>query len=272
MMLRIVLLLVVFMSRSLLAIEPAAELTKASTHEISIEADDGFLLSANFHHAISEIQIQNNSSPNNRTVQGTSNSKGVLLLHQCNASKVMYANLVDKLSARGISSLALDFRGFGKSTTESISKKNLSKTIKNRKHLMKQLRRIQQHWSSDVEIAYRFLKEKIGSNNISLVGASCGGGQAVELSTKYRPTSIVLISSGLDKNHRTDFEQLLDIPMLIIAAQGDKKTFEISQRLFLRSENKYSRLVAYKGKEHGRTLFKLDSMLEDTLVDWIVRY
>jgi alpha-beta hydrolase superfamily lysophospholipase len=68
----------------------------AERQDVTITADDGFPLKATW-------QSSGKSGP------------GVLLLHQCNADRWIYDNLVAMLSAAGYNVVALDFRGFGES-------------------------------------------------------------------------------------------------------------------------------------------------------------
>lgn len=71
---------------------------------IHFKAEDGFKLQASYIYG------------------GANSTKAVLMLHQCNWDKEMYASLAKLLSSDGIHSLALDLRGYGGSTNELYAK------------------------------------------------------------------------------------------------------------------------------------------------------
>ncbi|PHS16864.1 MAG: alpha/beta hydrolase [Kangiella sp.] len=223
-----------------------------SAERVSLKASDGFQLAANF-------------------VDAGSNAKfGVLMLHQCNADKSMYSDLAKLLGEQNVTSLALDFRGFADSTTPTFSRKLLRKESKNRKEFMNKIKAVNKFWQGDVELAYEYLADKIGSDNISIIGASCGGYQAVKFSQKIKPQSLVLFSSGLDEKGIASFNHISEIPALIIASQDDAYTFNSSNKIFLSAKSPKTRLLVYKGNGHGRPLFKHDPNLENIMVDWFL--
>ena len=121
-------------------------------------------------------------------------SKGVLMLHQCNDDRSMYLGLAKLLAANGISSMSLDFRGYGDSITEELSITAIRSKATSRKHyfVLLQALGLGKHRADDVEIAYQYLVEKLGKEaQVSFIGASCGGHQAVILAQKFKPLSFV---------------------------------------------------------------------------------
>ena len=202
---------------------------------------------------------------------GDSNNLGVLMLHQCNADKSMYHELGKKLSKAGISSMSLDFRGFGKSISDDMSIAKLREKATSREHYFEMANKIGfgTHRSSDVEIAYQYLNKKLGSDaKISFIGASCGGTQAVIAAQKHKPESFIFFSAGMNKTTIELFDKVSDTPALIIASQNDGNTFKTANTIFLNAKSIDTRLSSYKGNGHGKPLFKQDKNLENKMVSW----
>lgn len=196
-------------------------------------------------------------------------NRGVLMLHQCNADKTMYADLQKSLKENGFHSLALDFRGYGESVDTTFSLANMRKKAANQQAYFSKVRKMRsEHWETDVVAAYQYLSEKTDGHNISFIGASCGGVQSIKLANKYKPESFTFFSSGMNENIMDEFSGLSDIPALIIAAVEDEYTFKSSNQIFLNAKNKHTRLISYKGRGHGVPLFKQDPDLEKVMVNW----
>jgi len=224
--------------------------TLISAETVFIKGSDGFKLFANYIKAKGASQ------------------KGVLMLHQCNEDKNMYSELAQILGDNGIHSLALDFRGYGESINETFSLKKMKETSADRNGYRAKVRKMQEHWSSDVEAAYQYLEDKVGSNNISFIGASCGGGLSLMLAKKHKPTSFTFFSSGMDETTIAEFEKLSGIPALIVASVDDEYTFKSSNKIFLQAKNENTRLLSYKGGGHGKELFMQDPNLKMTMLAW----
>ena len=229
--------------------------TTSLAENISIKAKDGFNLSADY------------------LVPNSGSKRGVLMLHQCNADKTMYADLAKHAAAKGFHSLALDFRGYGKSVDKTYSMKKMEAEASNRDQFLAKVRKMRaDHWPSDVELAYQYLAEKVGSQNIAFIGASCGGGQAMMLAETKSPTSFTFLSSGMNEQRIEQFEKLSDIPALFIAAQGDRFTYNSAKVAFEKAKSPKSRIQLYKGNGHGHPLFTLDPHLEKNMVDWFLTH
>jgi dienelactone hydrolase len=197
--------------------------------------------------------------------------KGVLMLHQCNADRSMYESLATQLAKSGISSMSLDFRGYGDSVTDEISIAAIREKASSREHyfeIQNQLG-LGKNRSHDVELAYRYLLGKLDDNaRISIIGASCGGTQAVLLAQKHKPQSFIFFSAGMNQETIELFDQVSDVPALIVTAQDDTNTFVSSNQIFLNANNEDTRLLSYKGEGHGIPLFKQDQNLESMMVIW----
>ena len=205
------------------------------------------------------------------TAANTMTHKGVIMLHQCNAERSMYEGLAQSLAANDISSMSLDFRGFGDSITNEISLKTLREKATSRENYFEMTNKlgIGKHRIDDVEIAYQYLVNKLGDQaNISVIGASCGGAQALNLARNHKISSFIFFSSGMNEKYSQLFYELSEIPALIIAAQDDEFTFNSANTIFKQAKNDQSRLLLYKGDGHGLPLFKQDPNLENVMVEW----
>ena len=200
-------------------------------------------------------------------------AKGVLMLHQCNRDKDMYTSLGKNLASAGIHSLALDLRGYGGSNNEEYEKQEAALDTSTREKLMANYRTMMEKvWPLDVDAAYKTLAKKVGSDNIAFIGASCGGELAVALAKNHPPKSFIFFSAGMasmTKSVEAHFKPVSHIPSMIIAAQNDGVNFKTANELFLNTENEQSKLISYKGKEHGEPLFELDEHLENTMLVWL---
>jgi len=200
-------------------------------------------------------------------------AKGVLMLHQCNRNKDMYTSLGKKLASEGIHSLAVDLRGYGGSNNEAYEKQEAALDTSTREKLMTNYRSMMEKvWPLDVDAAYKTLAEKIDSDNIAFIGASCGGELAVTLAKKNPPKSFIFFSAGMASMTQTveeHFKPVNHIPSMIIVAQDDGVNFKTANELFLNAKNEQSKLISYKGKEHGEPLFELDKHLENTMLAWL---
>lgn len=195
--------------------------------------------------------------------------RGVLMLHQCNYNRTMYDDIGAQLAKRGIHAMSLDFRGFGESANEEFSVESVQ-AIEVQEERRAAWRKIGDHWPSDVQLAYDHLKSKLkGEGTIGVIGASCGGSQAITLAENNPIAVISFFSSGQrEANIERYKNKLADKPTLIIAAEEDGGTYTSAQTLFTTAKNNNSRFIAYKGGEHGYPLLDSDTQLATTIVSW----
>ncbi len=171
--------------------------------------------------------------------------RAVLMLHQCNFDRSMYNEIGHELSLRGIHALSLEFRGF----------------------------KILGHWPKDVQLAYDFLRNKIGSNGvIGVIGASCGGNQAKTLA-KHNPINAMAFFSSDVVNEKSEGDikhyktSLAHKPTLFIAAEEDF-TFVATKKGSELNKNINSLFLPYKGGKHGYPLLEQDKGLAEKMVHW----
>ncbi len=230
--------------------------------EITLTTPDKFSLKADYYQA-----------EDSKNTKAQSNSKrGVLMLHQCNYNRTMYNTIGEQLAQRGIYALSLDFRGFGESISKEFNVKSIRQLPQNERG--QAWSSMSSHWPSDVKIAFDYLQEKLAENGendikIGVIGASCGGSQAIALAEKEEISTISFFSSSQSDNNIARYGKILaEKPTLIIASEDDGRTFTSAQQLFTTAKNPNSKMISYKGSMHGYPLLDSDKQLAQSIVAW----
>jgi len=127
------------------------------------------------------------------------------------------------------------------------------------------------HWPSDVQLAYNHLTSKLSAQGIvGVIGASCGGSQAITVAENNPIKVIGFFSSGQRDENIARYKKILaDKPTLIIASEEDRDTYESAQKLFKTTTNENSKFISYKGSDHGYPLLDRDKQLAGYIVGWL---
>jgi dienelactone hydrolase len=186
----------------------------------------------------------------------------VLMLHQCNKDRTSWEPLGRALSASGIHALAFDFRGIGESqNAENDSFPQYHDAL----------------WTSytdDVDRMMKFLRTlpDVEADRLGVVGSACGGSQALLLAVREsKVKALCFFSTALPWISNTDYTQFTlnrTMPMLMISSEGDREAPKKSRMLFDESRDPMSKLIQYKGEQHGTELFNQDPGLADSIVRW----
>jgi dienelactone hydrolase len=195
-------------------------------------------------------------------------NRGVLMLHQCNYNRTMYDDIGEQLAQKGIHALSLDFRGFGESVTEEFDVEKIQALPQEKRREAWQA--MAAYWPEDVQLAYDYLSSKVsGDGVVGVIGASCGGAQAITLAESSPIKVISFFSSGQrDENIKRYENTLADKPTLIIASEGDGGTYTSAQKLFIAAKHGKSKFISYKGEDHGYPLLDRDTHLTSNIVNW----
>jgi len=224
-----------------------------TTHadELILTTEEGFELKASYY--------QSNKTSN----------RAVLLLHQCNYNRTMYNDIGQQLAEQGIHALSLDFRGFGASVNAEFNVEKVQ--VLPREERRKAWQKMSSDWPSDVQLAYNHLTSKISDKGIiGVVGASCGGTQAITLAENNPIKVIGFFSSGQREENIERYKKVLaELPTLIIASEEDRGTYESAQKLFSAATHENSKFIAYKGSEHGYPLLDKDKQLASYIAGWL---
>jgi dienelactone hydrolase len=235
------------MSRQLLAraflllIWSAACAAQPAPRDLSLTASDGTVLKATYFAA---------AKP----------GPGVLLLHQCNQDRKSWNGLAQRLTARGINVLTLDYRGFGESGGPRFPTLNAEEN-----------RKVRDAWPADFDLAFKYLLSQPGvtPDVVGAGGASCGVNNSVQLARRHREVkALTLLSGGTDRNGRQFLHSSKNLPVFTSAADDDAGLTETMQWLFSVSENSASRFQRYATGGHGAQMFAPHPELLEFIADW----
>ncbi len=188
---------------------------------------------------------------------------GVLLLHMCNSDRSAWASLTGKLAARGIHSLALDYRGYGDSGGE-----------RGDGAAERQLRT--EAWPGDVDAAFDFLRSRPGVDpaRSGAGGGSCGVDQSVALARRHpgEVTTLVLLAGGLDDDGTSFLAENPWLPILGSASLDDGQAVSGMRWTLGFSSHPGNRFLEYPHGGHGTEMFAVHADLEPQIADWFQQH
>ena len=195
------------------------------------------------------------------TIEGSTAS--VLLMHQCNRDQRMWAPVVEKLNAAGVSTMTVDFRGFGDSKSNAYdASQNFEKATT--------------PFRDDLPAIYaRWVAETPGIKVRGVVGASCGGAMASILASQHQDIkALALFSPSLrefwfPKEHWVSLEARTNLPILGIAGAGDVRAARAVKRAVSQSKSGHTEYIRYDNSLHGAPLFKHDPNLSAKIAAWL---
>ena len=200
------------------------------------------------------MQIVNMQTEDSLNIVGDffeGNSKGIILLHMFQKTKLSWRNFAEKLNKEGYTVLAIDFRGHGESDDnwKNFVEKDFNNMIE------------------DVKAAKAFLK-MYGVNEIGVICSSICANTALNYSMEDDVSFVVLLSPGM--NHKginiEDFD--CDKPILIVASKDDVQSFKDSKEIFENINSKDKQIELFENAGHGTDMFK-DSKLEPLLLEFV---
>lgn len=217
--------------------------------EIVLTTQDGVKLYADYH------KSRSSSAPT------------ALLLHMMPAAKESWREFAEKLQRVGFGTLAIDFRGHGKSTDKNgktINYKNFS----DKEHQDKII---------DVKTAIQFLEsEDISKDQIFLIGASIGANLTLQYMSEYPEVKVgIVLSPGFDyRGIQTEkfAENLATQQAIYLAAGGDNDEYSTKtiERLYeIAKCKKEIKIVDNAGSGHGTDMFKSHPKIMDELIHWL---
>lgn len=196
---------------------------------------------------------------------GAEGSPGVLFLHQCNRDRHMYAPVATLLEKEGIHTLAIDFRLFGDSQAGDYTRARLE-AMESREEQMTFWRTMARElWGDDVKAAYDYLRGKVGDAPIGVIGASCGGAQAIRLASERDVAVLSLFSAATSPRTMEVYETLPSMPTLFITSEAELPQI---RPYFDKASHSANRLIEYKGDGHGEPLMTQDASLAGTIALW----
>lgn len=188
---------------------------------------------------------------------------GVLLLHMCNSDRRAWSGLGQRLAARGLHALALDYRGYGESAGERSPDPQT------------QQRNITDNWPGDVDAGYEFLRSKLGSDApiLGAAGGSCGVNQSIQLARRHPEVRTLALLAGNTNRAGEEFLAATPwMPLLAAAARDDDGAVEGMRWVIGFSGHAGNVLKEYADGGHGTAIFARHADLEPTIADWFVRH
>jgi dienelactone hydrolase len=204
---------------------------------------------------------------------------GILLFHQSNRTRNSWDELARQLAVAGISTLALDIRGYGESGGTRIEATQPEKQ------------------RADLETAFRFLVSQPGIRP-NAIGAAGTGWLGVDNSVaiaRLHPNDIksLVLMSGETLRPGIEFlHEAQQLPELFVVSDSDEypPTVEAMLLLYARSSSPTRKLIHYSAEHdapwlwyetsdpskvpatgnHGTDLFKTHPDLPGTVVEWFV--
>lgn len=184
------------------------------------------------------------------------------MLHQCDHDRKIWDGLAQQLAAAGINVLTMDLRGFGDS----------GDTPHNGKTGPLEPDEEMQKWSTDIDVAYQYLKSQsdVRSNAIGVGGASCGVSNAVKTAIRHPEVkSLVLLSGPSDIKDRMFLRQT-KTPTFFAVSDDDPypSMVPFTEWLYLASASPGKKFAHFKTGGHGAEIFAVHPELMTAIVDW----
>ena len=209
-----------------LAVEGSAQVPAddpGAFREISFETDDGGQIFGNLY---------------------GEGSHAVVLAHGAIFNKESWDDLATRLSAEGFRALAIDFRGYGKSTAGRRSAA----------------------LHEDILGGIRYLSEQ-GATRVSVIGASMGGGAAGDAAARAEPGEIdrlILLAAVAARSPKR-----MQGNKLFIVSQDDGIRRTVERQFKAAAEPKELRIL--EGNAHAQHIFRTGRAREltETILSWL---
>ena len=218
----------------------------AQQRTVDLRAADGTLLKATYHGA---------ARP----------GPGVIMLHMCdNSDRRAWNDLGAMLNARGISAIAMDYRGHG----ESGGVRDADLTREERRRISLEL------WPGDLDAAFNYLVSQPGvvKDRIAIVGGSCGAGFGMVMAQRHPEIKTMVLLAGGQMIAAEFLPTVPWMPILAVASHDDDGAVAMMKRILSHSTNAHNRLKEYATGGHGTDLFRTHKDLEPMIADWLVEH
>jgi len=191
---------------------------------------------------------------------------GVVLIHMYRHTKESWSPLVSELTARGITSLAIDLRGHGASLTAPDGSDGSLKVVNRDPEFFNTM-------YLDAAAALHYLTEKlqIPPEKTALVGASVGCSIAIRTALEYPVAAVVVMTPGRDYlgiPTMKHIDKWPGIPLLILASEEEAGRGAVDIHAAL--QNRGAELILFdEDGIHGTNMFGAVQGVEKMIADWL---
>jgi pimeloyl-ACP methyl ester carboxylesterase len=176
--------------------------------------------------------------------------------------------LIENLSGRGITSLAIDLRGHGESRSDPTGNDDAKRVVAKDPEFFSRMHQ-------DVEAAVRYLSDHgIGPDQIGLVGASVGASVAIQTvsGSKTPVGAVVLMTPGKDYlgiPTMTHIKNWPNRPLLILTSREEQQRGAAD--IYGQLKNNGATLRVFDEEDiHGTNMFGVVDGVEKLIADWLV--
>jgi len=195
---------------------------------------------------------------------------GVMLIHDCNATRKNNDALAKLLNKQGLFVLNVDLRGYGESIEGGFSQKSIRKNAKNIKSYDEAFAALNSYWPKDMLKAFKWLRNKVdNSKQIAVVSYGCAVSQAVAVAEKMRVNSLVIISPDMKYTDKERYKNLIDTPTYFISALQDIDSYKTTQELFEWSGSRNSKMQIFKGNYASHALLRHYKGITEDISNWL---
>lgn len=223
----------------------------AASEPLTLVAEDGYVISA--------LLTVPEKEP--------ATEAGVVLIHMYRHTKESWIPLIDELTARGITSLAIDLRGHGESLTAPDGSDSNSKVMNRDPEFFNVMHR-------DAAAALKYLREKrnIPPERLALVAASVGSSIAIRTAIDNPVAGVVVMTPGENYLGIPTMEHIRkwpDIPLLILTS--DEEAGRGANGIYEALKNRGANLKVFeKERIHGTIMFGEVDGVEQMIADWLI--
>ncbi|MBL4910299.1 MAG: hypothetical protein JKX78_09865 [Alteromonadaceae bacterium] len=232
-----------------------AHIKKKTSHEVTLFSDGQFKLMADFYVG---KKIDNQFTG------------GVVLLHDCNASRKKNTRLAKLLNHAGLFVLNIDLRGYGASQSGGFSQTEIRRKSKDIKSYNNAFAALNSYWAKDSLKAFKWLRNKVdNSKQIAIVSFGCSASQAVAVAEKMRVNSLVMITPKMDYSAKERYKNLIDTPTYFISALQNVDSYKTAHELFEWSGSRFTKMQIFKGNFIGHSLLRHHHGVTEDISNWL---
>ena len=189
------------------------------------------------------------------TLRGTYTSPGrpgpgIVLFHQCNMLRGAWTSMAAALAARGVHTLAIDYRGMG--DNQAVPNDYAKRAS-----------------DADAVLAALAAMPGVDANKIAAGGASCGVDQAVQLARRSGTIKALVLLSGSAAESGIAYIRQARLPVFFAFSTDEGGPLPKMDAELSSSSHSSTRIRRLSNAGHGVPMFEKDATLLPELADWV---